>query len=152
MKISLKFVAHGPIDNIPALVQIMAWRRPGDKPLSESMMVSLPTHICVTRPQWAKETVCKFITKYFSQHILFMEKLLFENLWSTLTSQGLDHAGQIGSTSWLLMSWLLTRSSAAIVLTMQIGIGPWHPQGRISIMCTISVREWHINFYFFITI
>ena len=30
----------------------MAWRQTGDKPLSESMMVSLPTHICVTRPQW----------------------------------------------------------------------------------------------------
>ena len=30
----------------------MAWRRPGDKPLSEPMMVSLPTHICVTWPQW----------------------------------------------------------------------------------------------------
>ena len=34
------------------LVQIMAWRRSGDKPLSEPMMVSLLTHICVTRPQW----------------------------------------------------------------------------------------------------
>ena len=52
LKISLKFVPKGPINNIPALVQIMAWRRPGDKPLSEPMMVSLPTHICVTRPQW----------------------------------------------------------------------------------------------------
>ena len=30
----------------------MAWRRPSDKPLSELMMVSLPTHKCVTRPQW----------------------------------------------------------------------------------------------------
>ena len=50
--ISLKFVPKGPINNIPALVQIMAWRRPGDKPLSEPMMVCLPTHICVTRPQW----------------------------------------------------------------------------------------------------
>ena len=49
---SLKFVLRCPINNIPALVQIMAWRRPGDKPLSEPMMVSLPTHICVTRPQW----------------------------------------------------------------------------------------------------
>ena len=44
-KISLKFVAEGPINNIPALVQIMAWRRPGDKPLSKSMMTSLLTHI-----------------------------------------------------------------------------------------------------------
>ena len=51
IKISLKFVPMGPINNIPALVQIMAWRLPGDKPLSEPMMVSLLTHICVTRPQ-----------------------------------------------------------------------------------------------------
>ena len=52
IKISMKFVLKGSINNIPALVQIMAWRRSGDKPLSEPMMVSLPTHICVTRPQW----------------------------------------------------------------------------------------------------
>ena len=50
--ISLKFVPKGPINNIPALVQIMACRRPGDKPLSGPMMVRLPTHICVTRLQW----------------------------------------------------------------------------------------------------
>ena len=52
IKNSLKFVPRRPIYNIPALVQIMAWRRPGDKPLSEPMMVRLLTHICVTRPQW----------------------------------------------------------------------------------------------------
>ena len=52
IKISLKFVPKGPINNIPALVQIMAWRRPGDKPSSEPMMVRLLTHICITRPQW----------------------------------------------------------------------------------------------------
>ena len=38
-KVSLEFAPKGPINNISALVQIMAWRRPGDKPLSESMMV-----------------------------------------------------------------------------------------------------------------
>ena len=53
IKISLKFAPKGPINNTAALVQIMAWRRSGDKPLSESMMVNFPTHICVTRPQWA---------------------------------------------------------------------------------------------------
>ena len=52
IKISLKFVPKGPFDNIPALFQIMAWCRPGDKPLSEAMKVSLLTHICVARPQW----------------------------------------------------------------------------------------------------
>ena len=54
IKISLKFVPKGPINNIPALVQIMAWHRPGDKPLFDQMLVSLLTHMCVTRPQWVK--------------------------------------------------------------------------------------------------
>ena len=38
IKISLKFIPKGPVNNIPALVQIMAWRRTGDKPLSEPMV------------------------------------------------------------------------------------------------------------------
>ena len=46
---------EGPINDIQSLVQVMAWRRPGDKPLSEPMRDSLPTHICVTRPQWVKQ-------------------------------------------------------------------------------------------------
>ena len=33
--ISLKFVLKGPVNNIPSLVQIIAWHQPGDKPLSE---------------------------------------------------------------------------------------------------------------------
>ena len=52
IKISLKFVLRVPINNILALVSLMAGRRPGDKLLFEPMMVRLWTHICVTRPQW----------------------------------------------------------------------------------------------------
>ena len=63
LKISLKFVPKGPVNNIPALVQIMAWRRPGDKPLSEPMMVSLLTHIYVTRPQWANISRNPYMTE-----------------------------------------------------------------------------------------
>ena len=37
IKISLKFVPKESINNISALVQIMAWCRLGDKPLSEPM-------------------------------------------------------------------------------------------------------------------
>ena len=62
IKISLKFVSKGSINNIPALVQIMAWRRSGDKPLSEPMMVSLPTHICVMRPQWVNNEMIWIVT------------------------------------------------------------------------------------------
>ena len=63
IKISLKFVPKGPINNIPALVEIMAWRRPGDKPLSEPMMVNLLTHICVSRPQWVKTLLWGWYTE-----------------------------------------------------------------------------------------
>ena len=51
IKIWLKFVPNGPVNLIMVLVQIMACRLVGAKPLSEPMMVRLPTHICVTRPQ-----------------------------------------------------------------------------------------------------
>ena len=33
IRISLKFVARSPVDNKPALVQVMACRRTGEKPL-----------------------------------------------------------------------------------------------------------------------
>ena len=38
IKTTLRFVHNGPINTIPALVQIMAWRRPGAKLLPEPMM------------------------------------------------------------------------------------------------------------------
>ena len=68
IKISLKFVPKGPINNSPSLVQMMVWRRPDAKPLSEPMMVSLLTDICVTRPQWVK-------AKCHKLHKLEKEKL-----------------------------------------------------------------------------
>ena len=41
IEISLKFVPKGPIGNSPTLVQIMAWRRIGDKPLPDPMLTRL---------------------------------------------------------------------------------------------------------------
>ena len=38
IKISREFAPKGPIDNDPTLVQLMAWRWIGDKPLSEPML------------------------------------------------------------------------------------------------------------------
>ena len=59
IKISLKFVRKGQINNIPTLVQIMAWRRPGGKSLSEPIMFRLLTHICVTRSHWISRELNK---------------------------------------------------------------------------------------------
>ena len=38
IQITLKFIPKSPIDNKPALVQVMAWRHKGNKPLPEPMM------------------------------------------------------------------------------------------------------------------
>ena len=62
LKISLKLVPNGPINNAPALVQIMAWCRPGDKPLSGPMMDSSLKHLCITRPQLLKILVWHLTT------------------------------------------------------------------------------------------
>ena len=82
IEISLNFVLKGSINNILSLVQIMVWCRPGDKPLSEEMMVRLTTHICVTRPQWVN--MCRlclvgltesFYTKHIYSYILFVHNI-----------------------------------------------------------------------------
>ena len=51
LQISLKSVPKVQINNIPTLVELTAWRHPGDTPLSEPMMFSLLMHIYITRPQ-----------------------------------------------------------------------------------------------------
>ena len=91
IKISLKFVPKVRINNIPALVQIMAWRRPGDKPLSGPMMVSLLTHICVTRPQWVKCMLRYMINtsrRHFRMHFLEWKSLNLEYSLTEVCSQG----------------------------------------------------------------
>ena len=57
IEISLNYFTKVPITNMQALFRIMVWRRPGDKPLSEPMIVSLPTHLYVTLPQWVNIAV-----------------------------------------------------------------------------------------------
>ena len=49
----------GQINNISTLVRIMAWHRPGDKPLSEPMMENLHTRICVIQSRCVKIPVKK---------------------------------------------------------------------------------------------
>ena len=76
IEFSLKFVPMGPINDIPALVQIMAWHRVGDKPLSEPVMVILLTHICVTQPQWVNPLRPRQNGRHFAYGIF---KCLFLN-------------------------------------------------------------------------
>ena len=81
IKISPKFVSKGPIDNIPASVQIMAWHQPGDKPLSEPIMVSLLMHICITRPRWMNTLELNKLVRDFTDKIFACNKKLLVDFW-----------------------------------------------------------------------
>ena len=79
IRFSLKSVPKVP-NYIPALVQIMAWYRPGTKPLSESMVARLLTHICVTQPQRVNVT-------WLSWHLKSQATWLFCSTAYTLQHQ-----------------------------------------------------------------
>ena len=80
------------INNIQALVQIMAWRRPGDKSLSEPMMLSLLMHICVTPPQWVntwgRDKMGNTLQLTFSNAISWMKIVTF---WLKFVFWNLSH-------------------------------------------------------------
>ena len=84
-KIALDFFPKGRINNIPALVQMMAWRRRGDKPLYEPIMVSLLTLICVTRPQWVNNN------EPFSKILVFI-KIVIINPYEILSDSNITGA------------------------------------------------------------
>ena len=49
----LKFAPKGPIDNKPALVQVMAWCRTRDKPLHEPMLTQFTdTYVALGGNEW----------------------------------------------------------------------------------------------------
>ena len=110
IKISLKFVPKSPINNIPALVHIIAWRRLGDKPLYETMLVSLLTHICVTRPQWVKRKNSRHHWMNLHNIVCFIRILNDDNLISSKANSSDAREGifwLIQSISCLVMPWLL---------------------------------------------
>ena len=55
IRISVKFVPRSSIDNNPAQVQVMAWRRTDDKPLSEPMLTQLTDIYIRHEGRWNKE-------------------------------------------------------------------------------------------------
>ena len=87
IKISLKFVPKGPINNVTAMAQMTAWCRLGDKPLSGPLMVRLLTRICVTRLRWVKkhtkQSGWNFASNIF-KHILWEKKSLLQRGKSAL--------------------------------------------------------------------
>ena len=65
------FLPKGPTTRIPALLQIVTWRRPGAKSLSEPMMASLPTHVCVIIISEIVNKWCLSVGEIFLLEILY---------------------------------------------------------------------------------
>ena len=84
LKISLKFVPKVPVNDILALVQIMAWRRPGDKSLSEPMVFSLLTHLCVNRRHQLVNCMRPRQHGRHFAHDVFKRIFWNENVWISL--------------------------------------------------------------------
>ena len=86
IKMSLKLVPKSPIKIIPALVQIMAWCWPGDKPLSEPMVVRSLKHMRHAGDEWVEKKTRMYFTVicgiiYNSQHCI-----MCRNTWYLTTS------------------------------------------------------------------
>ena len=94
IKISLKFFPKGRINNIPAMVQIMAWRRPGDKPLSEPMMKFTDAYMhhsasmsqCICSRDKLKEFLMAFFKWIFLKYIINFSSHAAYNYISSINS------------------------------------------------------------------
>ena len=79
MRISLKFVPKGPIDNKWALVQVMAWRRTGDNLLPEPMLTRFSDTY-----MWYKEEMSYLVL--VRAELMFPESWQLKNQMSTTNS------------------------------------------------------------------
>ena len=92
-QISLKFVPRSAIDNKPALVQVMACRQTGDKPLPETMLTQFTdaymrhwgemSSLIVPWEGWLWLQICNFVLKYH-QAVWKKNSVLQAQLWDHL--------------------------------------------------------------------
>ena len=82
LKISLKFVLDVWINNIPWLVQVIAWCWPGNKSLSEPNMVNLLMHTW-HHHYWVNTLRPRQNGRHFPDDI-FKWKFLNENVWISI--------------------------------------------------------------------
>ena len=157
INISLKFVEKGQINNIPALVQIMAWRQPGDKPLSEVMMVSLLTRICVTRSQWVnsrncvqqhRKLICSVDLLKYTKRISLLPSCADWNVWTTWprSSSTSVTSTRSGLTARRICCRLRT-SRSADSMSSRYG-GHAGEEGRNASRTQFLMRSYHFEYYF----
>ena len=140
------------------MVEITAWCRSCDKPLSEPVMFSLLTHICHTRPQWVnvynKDIVLIHLYHLWNRTWIRRKctssKLLFEH-----TGEHFFHAWRVPYIQWnaqpkittiivtiLWWQWKLP-SLLFCISSVLIGRENWDPHANISKALEIlKISKW----------
>ena len=93
----------------------MAWRLPGDKTLSEPIMVSLLTHICVTRPQWVNSPLQYFESSRIAcnhNNSIHLRFLIYDVVWNIKKENSCNDARHVIDTN--THSTLLTHCGLSI--------------------------------------
>ena len=118
IKNSPKFVHKGPIEDIPALVQIMARRQPVNKPLSEPMMGNLLMHICVT--DWVKSDWQSYLNcACYQGNDIWIVCCHGNDIW-------IVHVTMV-MTSELCVAMVMTSElCVAMVMTSELCVLPWY--------------------------
>ena len=130
IKVSLMVLPEGPIDNNPAFVQILVWRRLGDTPLSEPMMVRLLTHICTTRPQWFN------MKSYTATRLIYRAACDRVSGWNSFYAPHVITYSYFISITWLY--WVL----------LMFYTGRYHPYpslGRHQSSIWLLLGKWFLN-------
>ena len=141
IKISLKFVPQGPINNIPGLVQIMAWRLTGDKSLSETILAfvgdAYMRHSASMKPCWWRGPVMSVdylllwnnltMMKVFVYHrlkFIWTQLILFMG-WNRCVDAGCMNSSKTGKYFHIYVTIKQVDESIFVSAGVVIGVGMW---------------------------
>ena len=146
------FVPKGPIDNIPVLVQIMAWCRPGDKPLSEPIMwltdplgqsASISSHHENVLPRIYTHVAnlsCHWFTQLFVTYSFSWPSYL--HYGNVYTSKDCLYNEMCPRERWVNINGLVQERRNSIALAMELRLSYTNPS-----ICKINeIQPKHISF------
>ena len=134
----------------------MAWRRPGDKPLSEPMLVRLPMHICVTRRQWVKESDGKQISICSGDGLVLNRLQVI--VWTNV-DQAADQIHQYYTNLFLMilstMICVVKSLPLSTVINLPRRFGSWNKNNRFNYHTVgktklLPFRWWHFLTHFLV--
>ena len=124
----------------------MAWRRPGDMPLSDPVMVRLWTRICVTGPQWIEHpfpmpNCCEILHKHDTKNAIPFTKLWFRIVFFEQARIKI----LINRIWWNVSSISPTIKSFQVYITMRSGLSfrckcKWDKCLVCTFLCVIVLR------------